>query len=118
MKPAIQGIERPSGEIFCFEEFRHRWDILKETMDEMRKFAEEFATGEKLVGAIFISLNIGEDRDSCTLGFEYPENAKMEERLNRVYTAKGIKEWAKDLPPEEREAYFQDARRNGLGEWL
>ena len=101
-----------------FEEFRRRWRRLDTVLEDMRSTAEQVATREGLTGTIFICMIMGRTRDDSGLGFEYPKSKQIEERLNRNFQAKGIKEWAMQLPPEERDAYLQDARRKGWDGYL
>jgi hypothetical protein len=114
----IKGIERPSGEIYSFEECRRRNRYLEKTFDEMRAIAEDLALREGLTGQIYILNTTGRSRDDYGIGFEYPASRAMEERLNKTFSATRIKDWAKDLPPEQREEYLRNARSNGYEGYL
>lgn len=118
MKIDLQGIERPSGRTYSFEECLRVNRYLEHTVRDMQKVAEEIAAHENLTGTIYICNTMGPDRDSCTIGFEYPASKEIEEKLNRTFGAKGIREFAKNLPSPQREAYLQDARRHGWEGYL
>ena len=114
----IKGIERPSGEIYSFDECRRRNRYLEGTIDSMRAIAEELAQREGLSGTIFILNKTGCTRDDYSIGFEYPDSKEVEEHLNRTFSAKGFKGWAQNLPPEEREAYLSAIRAKGYEGYL
>ena len=81
----IQGIQRPSGEIYSFEECLRRNRYLEKTIFDMRDVAEEFTQRVALTGTVFVCNTIGSDRDSCTIGFEYPIDKSIEDELNRAF---------------------------------
>ena len=106
-------MERPSGEIYSFDECRRRNRYLERTVDEMRAFAEKFVTRENLSGPVFIGNSKGSTRDDSGVGFAYPDNPEVETRLNRSLKAKLIKDWAQGLPPDQREEYLEGLRSKG-----
>lgn len=118
MVPEIKGIERPSGETYSFEECRRRNRYLEKTIDEMRVIAEELAQREGLTGQIYILNTTGRTRDDYNIGFEYPASKAIEEKLNKTFSAVRIKDWAKGLPPDQREEYLRTIRSKGYEGYL
>ena len=118
MSANIRGIERPSGETYNLEECRRRNRYLERLIDEMVSIAEEVSRRENLTGTIFIANTIGATRDECGIGFEYPDSESVEERLNRTHRAKQVSDWAKNLPPDQREACLQEWRSKGYEGYL
>jgi hypothetical protein len=118
MGVTIRGIERPSGETYSLEECRRRNRYLEKTIDDMVNIAEVLAQRENLTGTIFILNTTGNTRDDYGIGFEYPDSKELEERLNRTFTAKSVKEWALGLPSDQREQYLQMWRSKGYEGYL
>jgi len=84
----------------------------------MRTIAERMAEREQLTGPIYILNTTGRTRDDFGIGFEYPASKAIEERLNRTFSAAQIKDWAKNLPPDQREEYLRDMRTKGYEGYL
>ena len=118
MKAEIRGLERPSGKVYSFEECWRRNGHILSAIDGMRAIAQELAERESLTGTIYIVNTTGPTRDDCGIGFEYPQDKKIEERLNRTFAAKQATEFAQRLPKQQREQYLKMWRKNGYKGYL
>ena len=113
----IRGQLLPQGETYDLKQVFaiNRWT--EQYVYEMISVAREILETAGVNYTVYIVNTLG-NRDTASIGFSCPDDEKLAEVMGKTHHAKQIIEFASGFAPEEREAYLEKFRRNGLDGYL